>query len=133
MCGSCSTIVIIFWKKVFSTLSTLPFKMTAPARIPAKRRDESARITAMYLFSAPGLICKEEFQGILQELMRVRKASDVPMERFNHYWREVDMDQSGQIDFEEFLVWYYDIAKTGAFNPESFYQALGQERLARLN
>ena len=35
----------------------------------------------------------------------VRKASEVPQERFNHYWREVDQDQSGQIDFEEFLVW----------------------------
>ena len=42
-----------------------------------------------------GQICKEEFSKILAELIRVKNPDDIPQERFNHYWREVDQDQSG--------------------------------------
>ncbi|CAD7925355.1 unnamed protein product [Amoebophrya sp. A120] len=53
-----------------------------------------------------GQISKDEFSCILRELIRVKNVSDIPQERFNHYWREVDLDHSGEISFEEFLVWY---------------------------
>mmetsp|Transcript_1286 Transcript_1286/g.2865 ORF Transcript_1286/g.2865 Transcript_1286/m.2865 type:complete len:375 (+) Transcript_1286:86-1210(+) len=76
-----------------------------------------------------GNICKEEFSNILRELIRVKNTSDIPQERFNHYWREVDLDHSGEISFEEFLIWYTNIVKTGSLNPKSFYATFGGNRL----
>ena len=63
----------------------------------------------------------------------MKNPSDIPKERFNHYWREVDHDQSGEIDFEEFLVWYQNIVKAGSLNPQSFYATFGVGRLSTLN
>merc|ERR1712194_937354 len=80
-----------------------------------------------------GQICKDEFSKIIAELIRVKTPSDVPQERFEHYWREADIDQSGQIDFEEFLIWYQSIAKTGSLNPEAFYATFGVARIQTLS
>ncbi|CAD7942596.1 unnamed protein product [Amoebophrya sp. A25] len=79
-----------------------------------------------------GHISKDEFSNILAELIRVKVAGDIPQERFNHYWREVDTDQSGEISFEEFLIWYTSIVKTGALNPKSFYAAFGKNRVRNM-
>jgi len=78
-----------------------------------------------------GLIDKEEFGEILRELMMVKSKSDVPQERFDFYWREIDNDQSGEVDFGEFLTWYQNIVKTNALNPEAFYATFGVKRLSR--
>merc|ERR1712194_649370 len=80
-----------------------------------------------------GQISKEEFSKILMELIRVKSAEEIPAERFNHYWREVDQDQSGCIDFEEFLLWYQSIERAGSLNPEAFYATFGIERIKPLS
>ena len=46
---------------------------------------------------ASGQISKDEFSKILAELIKVKTPGDIPQERFNHYWREVDQDQSGYL------------------------------------
>ena len=40
------------------------------------------------------------------------------------------MDQSGEVDFGEFLQWYQNIVKTNALNPEAFYATFGVKRLS---
>lgn len=79
-----------------------------------------------------GAISKTEFANILKEIIKVRNG-EIPQERFDHYWREVDVDQSGTIDFEEFLLWYINVVKSGSLSPESFYATFGVERLQVLN
>jgi len=54
-----------------------------------------------------GCIDEQEFADLLAKLMNVSDLSDVPASLFQRYWSEVDDDGSGEVDFEEFLVWYY--------------------------
>jgi len=53
-----------------------------------------------------GEIDKEEFVQVLCDMMKVKDQSDVSHSMLMRYWREVDFDNSGSVDFEEFLVWY---------------------------
>jgi len=53
-----------------------------------------------------GEIEEEEFRHILYKMLNVRDVSDVPIKRLERYWREVDLDGSGCIGFNEFLIWY---------------------------
>merc|ERR1711871_585463 len=66
-----------------------------------------------YDLDGSGEIDKDEFSCILRELIKCKNADDIPQERFDHYWREIDFDQSGVVDFEEFLLWYPNIVKSG--------------------
>lgn len=53
-----------------------------------------------------GEIEEEEFRHILYKMLHVRDVTDVPIKRLQRYWREVDIDGSGSIGFDEFLIWY---------------------------
>jgi Ca2+-binding EF-hand superfamily protein len=53
-----------------------------------------------------GVIDKEEFKCVLLMLLKAKDASDLPPDRLERYWKEVDEDHSGSIEFEEFLLWY---------------------------
>jgi Ca2+-binding EF-hand superfamily protein len=56
---------------------------------------------------ASGHIDEDEFRKILLVFMKVKNPADVSEKKLKRYWREVDADRSGSIDFEEFLLWYY--------------------------
>jgi len=53
-----------------------------------------------------GYIEEGEFKKLVLVLLKAKKESDVPAKRLMRYWKEVDQDHSGEIDFEEFFAWY---------------------------
>ncbi|CAD7949312.1 unnamed protein product [Amoebophrya sp. A120] len=77
-----------------------------------------------------GFIDKDEFKGVLKAFMGSR--NEISKERFDAYWRDVDQDNSGEVDFEEFLKWYQVTVKTGGLSPEGFYATFGLQRLGRI-
>ncbi|CAD7961934.1 unnamed protein product [Amoebophrya sp. A25] len=84
------------------------------------------------LFDADGsgFIDKDEFKQVLQAFMGQK--NEISKERFDSYWRDVDQDNSGEVDFEEFLAWYQVTVKTGGLSPEGFYATFGMQRLGRI-
>lgn len=59
-----------------------------------------------------GSICYEEFRDLMFKLMEARDPSDIPPKRIEFFWQMVDEDQSGSVEFEEFLKWqqsYFDM------------------------
>lgn len=56
-----------------------------------------------------GEIDQLEFRKILCSLMNVKNMADMSEQRLSRYWREVDVDGSGAIGFDEFLAWYCNI------------------------
>merc|ERR1719282_30412 len=51
-------------------------------------------------------IDESEFKNVLCTLMKVKDPSDISDTKLHRYWREVDLDCSGEVNFEEFLNWY---------------------------
>jgi len=77
-----------------------------------------------------GYIDKGEFKKVLTAFMGPK--AEISKERFDAYWRDVDQDNSGEVDFEEFLAWYQVTVKTGGLSPEGFYATFGVQRLGRI-
>jgi len=50
-----------------------------------------------------GAIDIHEFEDVLRVLMRIPRHVQIPTSRVRHFWREVDTDQNGEINFDEFL------------------------------
>ena len=42
---------------------------------------------------------------VIRGILKVSDPSDVPQSRLERYWREIDLDGSGTVDFEEFVIW----------------------------
>lgn len=78
-----------------------------------------------------GFIDREEFRDMLLAFLGAKNKDDISKERFNGYWREVDTDGSGEVDFLEFLAWYEKIFKKQGLAPEEAYSIFGQRRLGR--
>ena len=72
-----------------------------------------------------------EFYEMLATLLHSRNLEDLSRDRVTRFWTEIDQDQSGEVDFEEFLVWYQQVVKSNALNPESFYATFGVKRMSR--
>jgi hypothetical protein len=53
--------------------------------------------------SGYGFIDQDEFVTLMQDLLNIRDKYDFSMTRLREFWRIVDLDNSGTIDFEEFL------------------------------
>lgn len=54
-----------------------------------------------------GWIDFKEFRTMVKVLLDLPMNMEVPRENIAQMWREADADGSGQLDFDEFLVWYY--------------------------
>jgi hypothetical protein len=70
-----------------------------------------------------------EFEKLLYKLLKVPKEADLPATRLQHFWKQIDIDGSGSVDFAEFLQWYikyFDMKGTGHnITPmERFYQSM---------
>jgi hypothetical protein len=66
--------------------------------------------------SGMGHIDQVEFVSLMQDLLNIRDKYDFSMSRLREFWRIVDLDNSGTIDFEEFLcfsVRYFGAEITG--------------------
>jgi len=53
-----------------------------------------------------GKIDFDEFSQVLHELMKVPTGANLPDSRVLRFWREVDLDQSGEVAFDEFVAWW---------------------------
>ena len=64
---------------------------------------------AKYDTDESGVIDKDEFKAMMRDVHRQTSTgyvADVPSPRLNHYWRQLDADGSGSLEFEEFCVWF---------------------------
>jgi len=69
-----------------------------------------------------GEIEYEEFERMMGMLLNVGHASDIPPDRMTRFWKEIDCDGSGAVDFPEFLEWYVKYFAGGGTDPvAAFY------------
>jgi len=66
-----------------------------------------------------------EFRRLLNILLKVPSNVELPDNRVESFWKEIDADASGEVDFEEFLSWYrkYFDTKGGGFSRTSTIEA----------
>merc|ERR1719263_765669 len=69
-----------------------------------------------------------EFEKLLYKLMKAPKDAELPASRLQHFWKQIDIDGSGSVCFEEFLQWYikyFDMKGNAEITPmEQFYQSM---------
>lgn len=53
-----------------------------------------------------GMLDREEFYMLLEQLLRIPKGQDLSMTRKRMFWSETDVDGSGSVNFSEFMVFY---------------------------
>jgi len=74
--------------------------------------------------SSNGTIDREEFKQLLKILLKT-KGAELPANRVQAFWREIDVNANGVVEFEEFLPWYiryFPLDGGVAASPiESFY------------
>lgn len=76
-----------------------------------------------------GKIEYEEFERVVGALLKVPKDMELPLRRVKLFWSEVDKEQNGAINFEEFLVFYIRYFKQTPISPDmcpfrKFYRSL---------
>mmetsp|Transcript_71381 Transcript_71381/g.152531 ORF Transcript_71381/g.152531 Transcript_71381/m.152531 type:complete len:561 (-) Transcript_71381:104-1786(-) len=67
--------------------------------------DAIKRIFDKYDTEKNGCLDQEEFRVMLADLMHV-ELSEMPKKKIQVYWCEIDLDQDGGVNFDEFLIWY---------------------------
>lgn len=73
-----------------------------------------------------GAIDLEEFENVLRVLMKIPSHIQIPPNRVRQFWVETDIDRSGEVSFEEFLIFY-----TRYFGNDSVFPALALYRSLR--
>jgi len=53
-----------------------------------------------------GVIEYNEFLNMIRELLNVTNEDDLSKVRVYRFWKEIDRDSSGEVDFPEFCAWY---------------------------
>lgn len=75
-----------------------------------------------------GEIDETEFKQLLNVLLKVPSHVDLPDNRVRSFWKEIDADNSGFVDFEEFFAWYrryFEGGKNSFRSPiEQFYASV---------
>jgi Ca2+-binding EF-hand superfamily protein len=61
-----------------------------------------------------GRIDHNEFKQMMVVVMKAKKAEDLNKDRIDKFWKEIDKDGSGDVDFSEFTEWYLKY-----FNPDA--------------
>jgi len=71
-----------------------------------------------------------EFRDLMKKLLRIRDDSALPDNRVRSFWRELDIDNSGEVEFSEFIPWYltyFDLhgcEQNGVSPIDAFYRKL---------
>mmetsp|Transcript_30992 Transcript_30992/g.69772 ORF Transcript_30992/g.69772 Transcript_30992/m.69772 type:complete len:351 (-) Transcript_30992:31-1083(-) len=60
-----------------------------------------------------------EFEAMIKSLIGVSQTTDLPKERLQRFWKEMDSDGNGIVDFGEFAAWYMKYFPTSAVMEES--------------
>jgi len=101
-------------------------------------------------FTVGNDLCYADFAKIVETMLvtgggsRAQKSDvpGIPEARIHHLWNEVEGHNTGQVDFEDFLVWFHSMfycesavacsqhaARQAAIVNERFYASMGRERL----
>mmetsp|Transcript_156069 Transcript_156069/g.500540 ORF Transcript_156069/g.500540 Transcript_156069/m.500540 type:complete len:717 (+) Transcript_156069:176-2326(+) len=59
-----------------------------------------------------GVISREEFEILVVKVYNLSDSSDLAPSRFDIFWKQVDQDGNGCIDFSEFLSWHKMMVQT---------------------
>lgn len=59
-----------------------------------------------YDLDGSGVIEYNEFLNMIRELLNVTNEDDLSKVRVYRFWKEIDRDSSGEVDFPEFCAWY---------------------------
>ncbi|CAE7591207.1 unnamed protein product, partial [Symbiodinium natans] len=80
-----------------------------------------------YDLDRSGQIDYSEFEKMMLKLLHVSERSDLPQNRIQRFWCELDKDRNGYVDFTEFTEWYFKYfalaQETGPL--EAFYASFG--------
>lgn len=79
---------------------------------PLNEVDDTKAMFDRFNKDQSGSVGESEFCDILCHVMNVKDKSDVPAMTLQRYFREVDVDGSGDVTFEEFLLWYLTVFKS---------------------
>jgi len=75
-----------------------------------------------------GAIEFQEFEKMMYKLMKIPRGQELPPKRLKHFWKEIDIDGSGTVCFDEFLQWYckyFDVKGNSDVSPiEQFYSSV---------
>lgn len=55
---------------------------------------------------ASGILEEHEFRELILMLHGALDHADIPLQRLSFFWQQADSDGSGEVDFEEFVVWF---------------------------
>merc|ERR1712182_71370 len=67
-----------------------------------------------------GFIEFPEFVRLLHKLLKIPKTAELPANRLNMFWKEIDADGSGSVCADEFLTWfirYFDVKGNSDVSP----------------
>lgn len=95
--------------------------------LPLMDIDRYKKTFDKYDTDGSGLIEYDEFDDLLQSLLKTTEALRLPHERVQNLWRSADTDGSGELDFEEFVAFYmrYFDDREGQNDPvQGFYRGL---------
>eukprot|EP00928_Gymnodinium_smaydae_P091496 TRINITY_DN75206_c0_g1_i1.p1 TRINITY_DN75206_c0_g1~~TRINITY_DN75206_c0_g1_i1.p1 ORF type:complete len:384 (+),score=54.02 TRINITY_DN75206_c0_g1_i1:60-1154(+) len=86
-----------------------------------------------YDLDRSGYIEYEEFVQMMLQKLGVADAADISRPRLRKFWKEIDSDGSGQVDFSEFFTWYqkYFMGCDAGTLTDAFYASHMPEPLRR--
>lgn len=77
-----------------------------------------------------GQMEKTEFVTCLRHVMQSQDEFDIPAERIDRFWKEVDQDGSGAISPEEFIMWYMKYFPVASGDSQSIPASMVYKRLS---
>lgn len=92
--------------------------------IEANDLDKIKRVFDKHDTDGSGTMDKEEFEVMIAGYLGGKRA-DIGKERLNNWWREIDLDNSGLVEFHEFVQWYLKyFGSADSMKPtEAFYNS----------
>mmetsp|Transcript_73035 Transcript_73035/g.237493 ORF Transcript_73035/g.237493 Transcript_73035/m.237493 type:complete len:711 (+) Transcript_73035:57-2189(+) len=77
-------------------------------------------------------LSKEEFTTCFRHLMNSKEDFDVPPERVERFWAEVDTNRNGTVEWEEFFMWYMRYFKISESAPDELPASMVYRRLSQM-
>eukprot|EP00930_Biecheleria_cincta_P009011 TRINITY_DN110628_c0_g1_i1.p1 TRINITY_DN110628_c0_g1~~TRINITY_DN110628_c0_g1_i1.p1 ORF type:complete len:351 (+),score=57.28 TRINITY_DN110628_c0_g1_i1:175-1227(+) len=95
--------------------------------------DKVRRVFDRFDTDGSGVLDKDEFELMIVVYLGATKA-DISKERLATWWREIDMDGSGQVEFPEFVEWYAKyFGSADSMTPTQAFYASFNPSVQRMN